>query len=197
VPPFAERVAAFSCAIVLASSIAFPALAALPENRVVARHNGSHLDELFTKLLTEKNPALNQLIESRIWRIWLEADNESTQGDLTRGIKAMNAGDALTALDAFNAVVVASPEFSEGWNKRATLYYLMGNHAASVADIERTLALEPRHFGALSGLALIYEAAGRWLKALEALNQVRRIHPRMSGLEERIDHISKRLGQAV
>ncbi len=192
-----ERGAAFSFAIVLALSIAFPALTSLPEDPAVASQNGSRLDGLFSKLLTEKNPALIRSIESRIWRIWLEADDAATQGDLTRGMEAMNAGDARTALDAFKAVVEASPDFAEGWNKRATLYYLMGDHAASIADIERTLALEPRHFGALSGLALIHEAAGRWFEALEALDQVRRIHPRMPGLEERLDHISKQLGQAV
>ncbi len=137
----------------------------------MASQNGSRLDELFSKLLTEKNPALIRSIESRIWRIWLEADDAATQGDLTRGMEAMNAGDARTALDAFKAVVEASPDFAEGWNKRATLYYLMGGHAASIADIERTLALEPRHFGALSGLALIHEAAGRSALTRRSLGQ--------------------------
>ncbi len=197
VAPFVERGAAFSFAIVLALSIAFPALTSLPEDRAVDSQNGSRLDELFANLLTEENPALIRSIESQIWRIWLEVDEPATQGELTRGMEAMNAGDTRTALDAFKAVVEASPDFAEGWNKRATLYYLMGDHAASIADIERTLALEPRHFGALSGLALIHEAAGRWFDALEALDQVRRIHPRMPGLEERLDHISKQLGQAV
>jgi len=197
VAPFVERSAAFSFAIVLALSVAFAALTSLPEDRAVASQNDSRLDELFAKLLTEEDPALIRSIESRIWRIWLEADDAATQGDLTRGMEAMNAGDARTALDVFKAVVEASPDFAEGWNKRATLYYLMGDHAASIADIERTLALEPRHFGALSGLALIHEAAGRWFEALEALDQVRRIHPQMPGLEERLDHISKQLGQAV
>ncbi len=163
----------------------------------MASQNGSRLDELFSKLLTEEVPAMIRSLESRIWRIWLEADDLATQGALMRGTEAMNAGDARTALGSFNAVVQASPDFAEGWNRRATLYYLMGDHAASVADIERTLTLEPRHFGALSGLALIHEAASRWFEALEALDQVRRIHPRMPGLEERLDQISQQLGQAV
>ena len=80
----------------------------------------------------------------------------------------MQAGDYRLALAAFDDLVERNPGFAEAWNKRATLHYLMGNDEASVADIVETLELEPRHFGALSGLALIYERNGQPAAAASA-----------------------------
>ncbi len=163
----------------------------------MASQNGSRLDELFAKLLTEKNPALLRSIESRIWRLWLKADDAATQGDLTRGMEAMNAGDARTALDAFKAVVEASPDFAEGWNKRATLYWLMGDYAASVADIDVTLALEPRHFGALSGLSMIRIAQDRPADALAALESLLAVHPKAHFARARAKRLEEILGKGI
>ena len=89
------------------------------------------------------------------------------------------------------------PAFAEGWNKRATLYWLLGEYEASVADIARTLALEPRHFGALSGLSMIREAQSRPVEALEALEKVLELHPHLAHLQERIDHLTRQLGEAI
>ena len=112
-------------------------------------------------------------------------------------MSAMRKGDGAAALSAFDAVVAAAPEFAEGWNKRATLHWLMGNPAASVQDIERTLALEPRHFGALSGLSMIREAQGRPFEALEALEKVAQVYPKLPELERRIEHLTVQLGEPI
>ncbi len=91
----------------------------------------------------------------------------------------------------------AAPGFAEAWNKRATLHWLLGNHDKSVEDIAATLSLEPRHFGALSGLAMIHEAQGRAFEAMEALERVRGIHPHLPHLAERIQRLMDKFGRAV
>jgi tetratricopeptide (TPR) repeat protein len=110
----------------------------------------------------------------------------------------MGAGDFLTALQTFNAMVKLEPDFAEGWNKRTTVLYLIDNYDASVADVQRTLALEPRHFGALSGLGLIYDALEEKKKALEAYRSALKIHPHLFGVEMRIEQLSKEIeGQRI
>ena len=83
------------------------------------------------------------------------------------------------ALVSFNTVIELKPEFAEGWNKRATLYYLMGKFSLSINDVERTLALEPRHFGALSGLGLIHMALEKPARAMNAFERALVVHPHM------------------
>ncbi|MFQ5902310.1 MAG: tetratricopeptide repeat protein [Candidatus Binatia bacterium] len=97
------------------------------------------------------------------------------------------------ALVSFNKVVEADPDFAEGWNKRATVYYLMGEFVASVRDIERTLTLEPRHFGALSGLGLIYLALGEDRLALEAFEAALKVNPHLPGAQAHAEEVRWRL----
>jgi tetratricopeptide (TPR) repeat protein len=85
------------------------------------------------------------------------------------------------------------PSFAEGWNKRATVYYLMGDFKASVGDIEHTLELEPRHFGALSGLGLIYMNMGKDQAALRAFRKTLEINPHLPAIRERADELAKKL----
>ena len=89
---------------------------------------------------------------------------------LRRGNEALEAEDYMAALEHFSALTDHAPDFAEGWNGRATTFYLMGEYSLSIADVERVLALEPRHFGALSGLAFMFEAMGEPELALEALH---------------------------
>ena len=155
------------------------------------------LDDLFEALAAAPSDAHAEAVEQQIWAIWFDAGDSELDRRMAEGAEAMNRGDADAALGAFGAVIAARPDYAESWNWRATLYYLMRRFPESVADIERTLALEPRHFGALSGLALIREAQNEPFQALEALEQVTRIHPRMPHLAERVDKLSSMLGEAI
>jgi tetratricopeptide (TPR) repeat protein len=155
------------------------------------------LDELFRQLAGAGSAAEAAGVEERIWSLWLESGQSDVEESLERGMLAMGTGDYAAARLAFDRVVAAAPGFAEGWNKRATLYFLMGNFEASLRDIERTLALEPRHFGALSGLAMIREAQGRPFQALEALERVQHVHPRLPHLAERVERLTRQLGDPI
>jgi tetratricopeptide (TPR) repeat protein len=108
------------------------------------------------------------------------------------GIVAASQGDLRRSLDYFDRVVRTAPDFAEGWNKRATVYYMMGDYTASVEDIRRTLALEPRHFGALSGMGLIYDAIGDTEAAVKVWEKALEIHPHMEGIRNRIRELRGR-----
>ncbi len=155
------------------------------------------LDPLFTRLVTASDPFERNRIEDQIWQLWLASGDGEVDSWMRRGMRAMAAQDYDDALTAFDTIVRIRPDFAEGWNKRATLLFLMGRYEASIADIERTLALEPRHFGALSGLAMIREAQGRPFEALEALERVMRIHPGLPHLQMRIDRLTAELGEPI
>ncbi len=157
----------FGIAVVLALALATPAR---------ARQDDPRLDALFEQLLAIEDFAEARSVEAKIWLIWIESGDESLDALMTRGIDAMNARNLDAALESFNGIVEADPDFAEGWNKRATVYYLMARYDASIDDVVRTLTLEPRHFGALSGMGLIQsaldddEAALAWFERALAAN---------------------------
>jgi tetratricopeptide (TPR) repeat protein len=163
----------------------------------VSDQNDGRLDQLFARLATAATAAEAAGVEHEIWTVWLEARDEAVDASMTRGIEAMNTGNLEAGLVVFDAIAQAAPAFAEGFNKRATIHYLMGSFEASLRDIDRTLALEPRHFGALSGLAMIREAQGRPFEALEALETLTRLHPRLPGLQERVDRLTRQLGEPI
>jgi tetratricopeptide (TPR) repeat protein len=157
----------------------------------------ARLRDLFARLAGAASANEASAVERQIWTTWLSTDDAAVAPWIRRGLAAMEAREFETALRAFDRVVELAPDYAEGWNKRATLYWLCGAYEESVADIGRTLSLEPRHFGALSGLAMIREAQGRPFEALEALEKLLHIHPRLPQLRDRIDALSARLGQAI
>ena len=127
----------------------------------MADQSDPRLSELFERLAAATSVPEAEPIEQRIWQLWVAADDAAVDRVMATGSHAMAMGDAEGALEAFDAAIAKKPDFAEAWNKRATLYYLLHRYAESIADIDKTLALEPRHFGALSGLAMIHEAQNR------------------------------------
>ncbi len=105
---------------------------------------------------------------------------------LERGRAAISEGDVFAAINHLTALVDHAPEFTEGYNARATAYYLAGLYGPAISDIGQVLSREPRHFGALSGLAMILEETGDEARALDVLRQIETIHPSMTSLSERI-----------
>lgn len=160
-----------------------------PSVSALADQKDERLPFLFARLKVTKNDFEALSTENEIWSIWLQSGDPEVDTLMERGIGAMDAGDSKTALAAFNRVIELKPEFAEAWNKRATLYYLMQRYDESVEDIARTLELEPRHFGALSGLGLINAALGRYKIAIRAWEQALEVDPHLAGAKERIEEL--------
>ena len=125
-------------------------------NFAQADQKDERLIELFDKLFLSTNNMEASKLLFNIWNIWSIADNQETQIMFDEANQFMDVGELDNAIELFTKVVKQSPEFAEGWNKRATVYFLKGELNKSISDIEKTLNLEPRHFGALDGLAEIY-----------------------------------------
>ncbi len=162
-----------------------------------ADQSAPELDGLFAALKASTDPHEAVGIEIRVWDLWLTHSETEVRTLLQRGIRSMNARDFIQALEAFDALVERNPHFAEAWNKRATVHYLLGNDEASVEDIIETLKLEPRHFGALSGLALIYERNGQPTAAAGALRRALAVHPQMGGGERRLKLLEDQAGPSI
>ncbi len=135
-----------------------------------------NLDRLFAEL---KQPADGdwRSVESKIWRIWSHSGSTSMDFLLARGRAEMQAGNFDKAVEHLSALIDHAPKFAEGWNARATVYFMMDKYGLAIADIQKTLALNPRHFGAMSGLAMIFERLDQPKKALEVYRKAHSIHP--------------------
>lgn len=147
---------------------------------VAADQTDGRLDALFQRLLEAPGPGEAQLVEGLIWQIWVQSDDGAVRGLMNDGVAAMSRGDHRHALGKFDQMVVIAPDFAEGWNKRATVHYLLGNYAQSLGDIAKTLALEPRHFGALAGRGLVYVRLEDERRALKAFEEALAIHPNLT-----------------
>lgn len=173
-----------SATFLLAALAAAPALAAQDDPR---------LDGLFAALKSAPSDEAAGETERQIWQIWAENKNPEVERLMRQGVAAMAEDDQQAALGAFDAVVKYDKRFAEGWNKRATVEFAMGDYKASIADIERTLALEPRHFGALSGLGQIYLALDRKKLALKAFRAALAIDPHLAGVRRAVEALEKEL----
>ncbi|MCZ6721406.1 MAG: tetratricopeptide repeat protein [Proteobacteria bacterium] len=161
---------------------------------VMADQGDLRLNPLFDRLQSvDLSQAQAREIEFNIWQIWGAIDDSRVQELLANGTQAMATGSFEQALVSFNMAVELAPGMSEAWNKRATLHYLMGNYEESIYDIQQTLALEPRHFGALSGLGLVYLGMKREEEALHAFEKALEVNPHMPGPKSYVRKLTEKL----
>ena len=143
----------------------------------LADQNDQRLNNLFKKLNeTENQDEIRDLI-SDIWNIWYEVDDPKVIEYFEKGIQAMNLRNYPLAIRFFNNLIEEDPNFAEGWNKRATVHFMMGNFDQSMQDIIKTLELEPRHFGALDGMGLIFIHQGQFQQAIDVYDKMLEIFP--------------------
>jgi tetratricopeptide (TPR) repeat protein len=153
-----------------------------------------NLDSLFQMLRTADNSGEIELIEARIRMIWMESGQPEIDNMMEAGNKAITSGDYTKAVELFTRVTEQLPDYAEGWNKRATAHYMKGEYQAAIEDINKTLSIECRHFGALSGLASIYISIGDYRSALKALEQLLEIRPNQAKLQEQVNALYQKLG---
>ena len=151
------------------------------------------LPELFEQLRATGEPVVAREAELQIWRIWMSSGREDVDEIMMEGLESMRSGRFDQAIGHFDEIVDLAPDFAEGWNKRATAYYLNDELRESVHDIRRTLELEPRHFGAISGMGLIFLKRGDPVGALDAFEAVLEIHPHSRGTRFRVEMLRQEL----
>ena len=174
-----SKLAAMLLAIILLAIIVLPAPSLL------ADQTDARLPALFTELRTTSEAEKAKIVAAEIWRIWSEhSDNDKLSERLKIGIAQMEAGRLRQAEQIFTTIIDTDPAFAEAWNKRATVYFLMGAYDRSKRDIAQTILREPRHFGALSGLGLVETHLGNYEAALNAYEQAIALHPYLENYEE-------------
>ena len=161
-------------------------------NSAAADQLDSRLTELFDKLYIAENK--NEIINLThdIWKIWDETNDPKIEADYHRGLEAMRIGDFVMSIDFFTRVIEKNPDFAEGWNKRATVYYILGQFDKSMIDINKTLLLEPRHFGAMDGMGLIFIQLQQYDKAIKIYDQMLEIFPNNSSTIKKKEMILNR-----
>ncbi|MHA6642829.1 tetratricopeptide repeat protein [Mesorhizobium sp. A623] len=180
-------------AVLLLLGVAPPALAGAPATPSAATAQKARLDKLFADLKRERNDKAAERIAGNIWREWTDSGSASINLMMQWSQKAMETQKFGVALDFLDQVVTLDPTYAEGWNRRATVHYMMKSYGKSMADIDRTLRLEPRHFGALSGLAQIMADTDHKQAALDAWQRVLAIYPMMRSAQEQVSTLSEEL----
>ncbi|MFN0113813.1 MAG: tetratricopeptide repeat protein [Paracoccaceae bacterium] len=155
-----------------------------------AHAEGADLDALYRKLADPAN-AEWQIAQADILREWSKSGSPAMDLLLKRGREAMEAGDLEAAIEHLTALTDHAPDFAEGWNARATAYFMAGRFGPSVADIEHTLALNPNHFGALSGLGQIFEALEKPDKAIRAYKAALAVNPHMESVKDAVERLTR------
>ncbi len=159
-----------------------------PESGEVARK--AHLDSLFAELASPGNENWERT-QAQIYAAWNRSGSPSMDLLAERADKAVATREYDAALIHLNDLIRLAPDFAEGWNKRATVYFLREEYGRSLGDIARVLALEPRHFGAYSGLGIILDRLGDKDGALEAYRRAVDIHPNLPGAAEGIRKLTR------
>jgi tetratricopeptide (TPR) repeat protein len=151
----------------------------------------TRLDELYAELAAAETPEAAERVARIIQRMWMESGSDTVDVLMSRAGKAIQADDHGLALDLLDTVVILKPSFAEGWNRRATVHYMREDFGKSLVDIERTLALEPRHWGALSGLAIIQRRLGFEDEALATFRRALELNPGLENATKAIEDLEK------
>src|SRR6195952_3583826 len=151
------------------------------------------LDFLFGALKAAPDEASAKHVEGRIWALWSQTSSDTTVLLMSRAKTALDAKQVDIAIELLSAVVKLKPDYVEGWNRRATLYYLQNDYARSLQDIQQVLVREPRHFGALAGLGMIMQDLGDDKRALEAFRKALAVNPHLDKVPELVRTLTEKV----
>jgi len=159
----------------------------------IARTGISTDASLLVGRLADDSPVVRELAEAGLWQVWSRSGDAEADRMLASGTQQMGAGQIKEAIEAFSRVIRRKPGFAEGWNKRATAYYLAGEYQKSLADCAEVIKRNPQHFGALSGYGQIYVQLEDYEKALGYFKRALAVNPNMQGVEINIQRIEELL----
>ena len=147
------------------------------------------------RALRDTDALVRRLAEQALWQVWSRSGNAEVDDLLGVGIAQMSTGDGPAAVETFTRVIERRSEFAEGWNKRATMYYVLGQYQKSLADCDEVIKRNPYHFGALSGYGLIYLKLDQPARALEYFERALRVNPNLDQVRQTVDDLRQLLIQ--
>jgi tetratricopeptide (TPR) repeat protein len=152
---------------------------------------------LLIKRLTDGSAVVREAAQEAVWLAWSRSGDVATDQLLSNGVAKMNTGHPQQAIEIFTAVIKRNPDFAEGWNKRATAYYQVGEMRKSLADCDEVMKRNPQHFGALSGYGQIYIMLEDYEKAIAYFQRALAVNPNMSDLETAIPRLEEILRERL
>jgi tetratricopeptide (TPR) repeat protein len=147
------------------------------------------------RALRDRDPLVRALAEQAMWQVWSRSGDDETDRLLGIGVEAMSERRGEAAVETFTRIIERRPEFAEGWNKRATMYYLLGEYRKSLADCDEVMKRNPYHFGALSGYGMIYLKLGDPARALGYFERALAMNPNLGQVEESVETLRQLLIQ--
>ena len=159
----------------------------------VGGDKSKNVDFLFGALKAAPDEASARHVEARIWAAWTQTPSDTVALLMVRSKAAMDAHKTEIALKLLDAVIKLKPDYTEAWNRRATLYYLQNDYGRALADIQQVLVREPRHFGALAGLGMIMQDLGEDKRALEAFRKALDVDPYLEKVPELVKTLSEKV----
>ena len=137
--------------------------------------------------LRDPDPLVRGFVESAMWSVWSRSGAEDIDRLFAIGVEQMSQRQLDAAVETFSRVIQRRPEFAEGWNKRATVYYLLGDYRRSLADCDEVMARNPYHWGALSGYGMIYMQLDQPARAIEYLERALAVNPNLDQVAQTIE----------
>lgn len=145
--------------------------------------------------LRDADPMVRTLAEQSLWQIWSRSGDADVDAMFQRGLDQMNGRDFEKAIETFSQIIQKKPDFAEGWNKRATLYYLIGEYEKSLADCEEVFRRNPAHFGVLSGFGLNYLQLRKPEQALDYFERALAVNPNLAQIQAAVEELKQLLSQ--
>lgn len=168
------------------------------ENTTPDVDRGKLLSDLYRQLIEAKDEESAKLVSDAIEKLWLASGSDTVDLLMGRALKSVEEDEHDVALRILDAVVAIAPSYAEGWNQRATVFYLKRDYRRSLNDLRQVLALDPNHFKAINGLALIMQEFGDKKAALEALRRGLKVHPFLGGAKQSEKELSRDVeGQGI
>src|SRR5215203_1163111 len=152
-----------------------------------------NLDFLFGALKAAPDAESAKQVENRIWALWLASGSDTANLLMTRAKTAIDANDLDLAIELLDAIIKIKPDYIEAWNRRATIRYMRKEFGQSMEDIRQVLKLEPRHFGAMSGLGMILQEFGDEKRALDVFRRALEVNPHLPKIDEMVKSLREKV----